>query len=155
MLNGSKRELGADYQSRIYPTSVLARRASSSTPSPYCLFTWAIFLLNQHTRRCTNKAARPECRHWRRRCILEFCSASKTECRWSGSREIMEKNEKTSGNGESDKRKRLGIAAWRVESEGGKQVRKKGNMKTRDRKKIKKSLGWNATSSSCLFVVPS
>lgn len=104
MLNGSKRELGADYQSRIYPTSVLARRASSSTPSPYCLFTWAIFLLNQHTRRCTNKAARPECRHWRRRCILEFCSASKTECRWSGSREITEKNEKASGNGESDKR---------------------------------------------------
>lgn len=35
-------------------------------------------------------------------------------------------------------RKRLGIAAWRVESERGKQVRKKGNMKTRDRKKNKK-----------------
>lgn len=88
MLNDSAKRWGgfvptikAAYTPRLYSLEERAPR----TPSPYVSSTFAIFLLN-NTQRFVNEQAAARlgnAANGRRRCILEFCSATR-QCRWSG-----------------------------------------------------------------------
>lgn len=99
----------AAYTPRLYSLEERAPR----TPSPYCLFNFRHLPSQQHTMLLCHEhtAARlGNAANGRRRCILEFCSATR-QCRWSG-RERDNKMKKTSGNGRKrQEEERLGIAA--------------------------------------------
>lgn len=84
MLNDSAKEMGggvvptikAAYTTRLYSLEERAPR----TPSPYCLFNFRHLPSQQHTTHCHKHAAARlgNAANRRRRCILEFYSATKT-----------------------------------------------------------------------------
>lgn len=116
MLNNSAKEMGwvcADYQSRIYPASVPARRASSSDAFSIRLFNFRHLPSQQHTTLCqrTSSSSIAECRQWAAALHFGVLFGNKTMS-VVGSRERDNKMIKTSGNGRKrQQEERLGIAA--------------------------------------------